>query len=57
MPFERKLEKFEQFGLATADELQPRTLVARMKTEGVARRSQLIGPLQFGAWIRNARFP
>lgn len=43
----------EQFGLASVDKLQLDTLVARMEAEAVARQTQLIGPLQFGAWIRN----
>jgi SAM-dependent methyltransferase len=47
------LPRIEQFGLASADELQLDTLVARMETEAVARHTQLVGPLQFGAWIRN----
>jgi ubiquinone/menaquinone biosynthesis C-methylase UbiE len=47
------LPRIEQFGLASADELQLDTLVARMETEAVACQAQLIGPIQFGAWIRN----
>jgi SAM-dependent methyltransferase len=43
----------EQFGLATASELDLDTLVARMETEALARQTQLVGPLQYGAWIRN----
>jgi hypothetical protein len=43
----------EQFGLASADELQLDTLVARREAEAVNLKAQLIGPLQFGAWARN----
>jgi len=42
----------EQFNLANADELDLDSLVARMETETLAYHSQLIGPLQFGAWTR-----
>ena len=38
------------FGLATAAELQVETLAARMEEEAVALGTQLIGPMQFGAW-------
>jgi ubiquinone/menaquinone biosynthesis C-methylase UbiE len=48
------LPRIEQFGLATADELKLDTLLARLDAEAVARQSQLIGPLQFGAWSRTA---
>ena len=44
------LPRIEQFGLATAAELQIETLAARMEEEAVALGSQLIGPTQFGAW-------
>ena len=44
------LPRIEQFGLATAAELDLDTLVSRMDAEGVARQSQLLGPIQFGAW-------
>jgi ubiquinone/menaquinone biosynthesis C-methylase UbiE len=37
---------------ASSVELDLDTLVARMEAEAVAYHSQLIGPLQFGAWIR-----
>jgi ubiquinone/menaquinone biosynthesis C-methylase UbiE len=46
------LPRIEQFGLASADELQLDTLVARMETEAVSLHTQLNGPLQFGAWAR-----
>ena len=46
------LPRIEQFGLARADELQLETLEARMETEAVKLGSQLIGPLQFGAWTK-----
>ena len=44
------LPRIEQFGLATAAELQVETLAARLEEEGVALGAQLIGPTQFGAW-------
>ncbi|MBV8831997.1 MAG: class I SAM-dependent methyltransferase [Acidobacteriaceae bacterium] len=46
------LPRIEQFGLANAGELDLDTLVARMDAEAVASRSQISGPLQFGAWSR-----
>jgi ubiquinone/menaquinone biosynthesis C-methylase UbiE len=51
------LPRIEQFGLATADELDLDTLVPRMEAEALALRPQLIGPLQFGAWTRNPKAP
>jgi hypothetical protein len=48
------LPRIEQFNLASAVELDLDTLVARMETEDLARHSQLIGPLQFGAWTRKS---
>jgi ubiquinone/menaquinone biosynthesis C-methylase UbiE len=50
------LPRVEQFGLATAHELQLDTLVARMEAEAVDLKAQLIGPLQFGAWARNVSY-
>ena len=47
------LPRIQQFGLATAEELDLETLITRMEAEAVARRTQLVGPLQFAAWIRN----
>ena len=47
------LPRIEQFGLGSAEELDLDTLVARMEAEAVALRTQLLGPLQFGAWTRN----
>ena len=47
------LPRIEEFGLASAEELELDTLVARMETEAVNLQAQLIGPLQFGAWTRN----
>jgi ubiquinone/menaquinone biosynthesis C-methylase UbiE len=44
------LPRIEQFGLATAAELEVETLAARMEEEAVALGAQLIGPTQFGAW-------
>ena len=40
------------FDAVAADELDVETLMARMDTEALACHSQLIGPLQFGAWTR-----
>jgi ubiquinone/menaquinone biosynthesis C-methylase UbiE len=44
------LPRIEQFGLATAEDLQIETLAARMEEEATALGAQLIGPTQFGAW-------
>lgn len=46
------LPKFEQFGLACPEEMQIDTLAQRMETDAVELRSELIGPIQFGAWVR-----
>ena len=46
------LPRIEQFGLATAGELDLDTLVARMNAEAITHQSQSAGPLQFGAWSR-----
>jgi ubiquinone/menaquinone biosynthesis C-methylase UbiE len=46
------LPRMEQFNLASAEQLDLDSLVARMETEALACHSQLIGPLQFGAWTR-----
>jgi SAM-dependent methyltransferase len=46
------LPRIEQFGLATAEELQIDTLGARLEAEAVTCGCQVIGPIQFGAWIR-----
>ena len=46
------LPRIEQFNLATAEEIQIDTLASRLEAEAVARRTQLIGPTQFGAWTR-----
>ena len=48
------IPRIEQFGLATAAELQIDTLAARMEQESVALGAQLIGPTQFGAWAVKA---
>jgi ubiquinone/menaquinone biosynthesis C-methylase UbiE len=45
------LPRIEQFGLATAAELEVETLASRMEAEAVALGAQLIGPTQFGAWV------
>jgi hypothetical protein len=47
------LPRIEEFGPASAEELELDTLVARMEIEAVNLQAQLIGPLQFGAWTRN----
>jgi ubiquinone/menaquinone biosynthesis C-methylase UbiE len=46
------LPRIEQFGLASVTELDLDTLVARMDAEAFALQTQIIGPLQFGAWAR-----
>jgi len=46
------LPRIEEFGLASAEELDLDTLVTRMETEAVNLKAQLVGPLQFGAWTR-----
>jgi ubiquinone/menaquinone biosynthesis C-methylase UbiE len=46
------LPRIEQFGLAKASELALDTLVARMDAEAIAFRSQILDPLQLGAWSR-----
>jgi hypothetical protein len=46
------LPRIEQFGLATAAELELDTMVARMDAEAFALQTQIMGPLQFGAWAR-----
>jgi len=46
------LTRIEEFGLASAEELDLDTLVTRMETEAVNLKAQLVGPLQFGAWTR-----
>jgi ubiquinone/menaquinone biosynthesis C-methylase UbiE len=46
------LPRIEQFGLASAEELDLDTLAARIEKEAVETHSQLIGPLQFGAWAK-----
>lgn len=48
------LPRMEQFGLATAEEIDIGTLAARLEAEAVANKSQWVGPMQFGAWTRKA---
>jgi ubiquinone/menaquinone biosynthesis C-methylase UbiE len=45
------IPRIEQFGLATADELQVDTLAARIEAEAISLGVQLLGPTQFGAWL------
>jgi ubiquinone/menaquinone biosynthesis C-methylase UbiE len=47
------LPRIEEYGLNSADSLQIDTLVTRMEAEARIRQTQLIGPLQFGAWTKN----
>jgi hypothetical protein len=47
------LPRIEEYGLKSADKLQIDTLVTRMEAEARLRQTQLIGPLQFGAWAKN----
>ena len=42
----------EKLGLSTALDIQIDTLALRMEEEAVRNHSELIGPIQFGAWIR-----
>jgi ubiquinone/menaquinone biosynthesis C-methylase UbiE len=44
------LPRIEQFGLASAEELDLDTLAMRMEADAVSQHSQLFGPLQVGAW-------
>jgi ubiquinone/menaquinone biosynthesis C-methylase UbiE len=46
------LPRIEEYGLGSAESLQIDTLVTRMEAEARTRQSQLIGPIQFGAWAR-----
>jgi SAM-dependent methyltransferase len=48
------LPRVEEYGLSRA---QIDTLVTRMETEARIRQTQLIGPLQFGAWTKTAVRP
>jgi ubiquinone/menaquinone biosynthesis C-methylase UbiE len=47
------LPRIEEYGLSSADNLQIDTLITRMEAEARIRQTQLIGPLQFGAWTKN----
>jgi 2-polyprenyl-3-methyl-5-hydroxy-6-metoxy-1,4-benzoquinol methylase len=44
------LPRIHDFGLATAEVIEIDTLAQRMEEEAVAHDSELVGPLQFGAW-------
>ena len=46
------LPLIEKSGLSTALDIQIDTLALRMEEEAVRNHSELIGPIQFGAWIR-----
>jgi ubiquinone/menaquinone biosynthesis C-methylase UbiE len=46
------LPSLEKFNLASTEEIQIDTLASRLETEVISQRIQLIGPTQFGAWIR-----
>jgi ubiquinone/menaquinone biosynthesis C-methylase UbiE len=46
------LPRIEELGLATAEEIQVDTLAERMEAEAMKLGTQLLGPVQFGAWIR-----
>lgn len=48
------LPKIEQFGLASAEELQLDTAAKRMETEPVELQGEFFGPIQFGAWATKA---
>jgi hypothetical protein len=45
------LPRIVQFGLATEEEIGIDTLAQRLEDEAVAADSQILGPIQFGAWI------
>jgi len=51
------LPRIEQFGLATAAELQVETLAQRMEAEALELGTQILGPVQFGAWTRKSADP
>ena len=46
------LPVIEKLGLGTAQDIQIETLAQRMEEEAVANHSELLGPIQFGAWLR-----
>ncbi|WP_114205683.1 class I SAM-dependent methyltransferase [Acidisarcina polymorpha] len=46
------LPVIETLGLGTAHDLQIETLAQRMEEEAVVNHSELVGPLQVGAWLR-----
>ena len=48
------LPRIEEYGLNSADNLQIDTLVMRMEAEARTRQTQLLGPLQFGAWTKTS---
>lgn len=48
------LPLIEKAGLATADEVKIETLAERLEEEGTRLGTQIIGPTQFGAWVRVA---
>lgn len=48
------LPRIEQLGLNTAEEVQIDTLAQRLEDEALQQPSELVGPLQVGAWLRIA---
>jgi ubiquinone/menaquinone biosynthesis C-methylase UbiE len=46
------LPRIEQLGLAKAGDLNVENLAQRIEKEAIAANGQILGPLQFGAWIR-----
>lgn len=48
------MPRIEAFGLATVAEIDIDTLAERMEAEALALGSQVMGPVQFGAWTRIA---
>jgi SAM-dependent methyltransferase len=46
------LPRIEEHGLGTAEEIQIDTLAERLEAEFMELGTQLLGPVQFGAWVR-----
>ncbi|HUG80821.1 MAG TPA: class I SAM-dependent methyltransferase [Bryobacterales bacterium] len=49
------MPRIEQLGLATAEDLDVDTLAERIEAEAAAIGCQLLGPPQFGAWVRTVQ--
>jgi hypothetical protein len=48
------LPLMERTGVATAEEVEVNTLVARMREEAIARNATMVSPSLIGAWSRKA---